>query len=145
MARAVLAMLDDPDEGVKARAAFVIGTLGIEAGADPLARLAVQNEALTFAALIALGQIRQEGARKAIISSTSPPSCGSRGHRPWRLPTGRGDRAPPGHLSPGREDPQTRAAAIWALAASSPACSIFVAPALRGPSQAAARRPRRWS
>ncbi|MEZ4473037.1 MAG: HEAT repeat domain-containing protein [bacterium] len=74
VARAVLAMLDDPDEGVKARAAFVIGTLGIEAGADPLARLAVQNEALTFAALIALGQIRQEGARKAIMGIVDEPA-----------------------------------------------------------------------
>lgn len=137
VAQAVLAMLDDPDEGVKARAAFVIGTLGIEAGAEPLAKLAVQNEALTFAALIALGQIREEGARKAILGIVDAPAV-LREPRALAMALGL-LRAPAierlqAIFRQAGDDPQTRAAAIWALGQlREPRLLDFVAPALEDP------------
>ncbi|MBU0551329.1 hypothetical protein KKF91_00245 [Myxococcota bacterium] len=57
VSRVVLAALDDPDEGVAARAAFAAGGLGLDATAPRLAQMARQQPALSFAAMIALGRV----------------------------------------------------------------------------------------
>jgi HEAT repeat protein len=60
MARVVEPMLDDPDETVRRRAAYVVGNLGLEALAPALARKCAPNEApdLRLAAYVALGELR---------------------------------------------------------------------------------------
>ena len=133
--RAVLPILDDPDEGVKARAAFVIGTLGIDEGAEPLAKLAIENEAMTFAALIALGQIRTDGARKALLGIMNHPVALK---EPKALAMALAVAKAPAverlqalYQSP---DPETRAAALWGLGQlREPRLLSFVAPALEDP------------
>lgn len=137
VARAVLPLLDDPDEGVKARAAFVIGTLGIDEGAEPLARMAVQFEALTFTTLISLGQIRTDGARAALMSIKDNPVA-LREPRALTMALGLAKAPAVERLQQlfreATNDPETRAAAIWALGQQrEPRLLAFVVPALEDP------------
>ncbi len=72
--KVVLSALNDPDEGVIARAAFVSGVLDVGAAVRRLEEIATANEALTFVTLIALGQIgnskaNTETKRKAYVAS----------------------------------------------------------------------------
>jgi len=62
--RAVLGALDDPDEGVVARATFVAGVLDLEAAVEAIGRLAVERPSLTFTALISLGQLETPASRE---------------------------------------------------------------------------------
>ncbi len=71
----VVRALSDPDEGVAARAAFVAGTLQIEAAAAPLAAMVRQQPALAFTALIALGQIEGEVAQAAARDLIDAPNA----------------------------------------------------------------------
>lgn len=57
LARAVLYALNDPHEGVQARAAFVSGLLGLEDAVAPLTALAISHESLREVALLALGSM----------------------------------------------------------------------------------------
>lgn len=54
---ALNALLQDPHEGVRARAAFVVGAVRLTSAAAPLERLALEDEALREVALLALGQL----------------------------------------------------------------------------------------
>lgn len=123
--RVVLDALRDPDEGVAARAAFVAGTLGMGAAAGPLAEIAADNEALTFTALIALGQIGGEQAAAAARRLADDPAARA---EPRALALALGllkvpaierlqqiyrDAAPEG--DDGEAGADTRVAAIWAL------------------------------
>jgi HEAT repeat protein len=54
---ALLALLQDPHEGVRARAAFVTGAVRLTEAAEPLERIALTDEALRDVALLALGQL----------------------------------------------------------------------------------------
>lgn len=71
----VLEALGDPDEGVAARAAFVAGTLEIDAAAEALARMVRERPSLAFTALIALGQIGGERARAAARALADEPAA----------------------------------------------------------------------
>lgn len=117
VAEVALRALDDPNEGVKARAAFVIGVLGIDSAADGLAELATTNEALTFVALISLGQIRKEGARKAIARIADDPQVIK---EPRALASALGLLRVPAIerlrlILATSTDQETRATALWAL------------------------------
>lgn len=117
VAKVALRALADPNEGVKARAAFVIGVLGIDSAAEGLAELAKTNEALTFVALISLGQIRKEGARKAIARIVDEPLVIK---EPRALASALGLLRVPAIerlrlIFSTSSDPETRATALWAL------------------------------
>ncbi len=113
----VLAALNDPDEGVAARAAFVVGALSVEAAVGRLEQMIEQQPALAFTALIALGQVEGEAAREA-------------GRRVARLPQAQAEpralalmlgmlRVPAidrlRAIYETSEDEDTRVAALWAL------------------------------
>lgn len=109
--------LTDPDEGVKARAAFAIGVLGVDSAAEDLATLAKTNEALTFVALIALGQIRKDGARDALAKIVDAPLVIK---EPRALASALGLLRVPAIerlrlIFSTSQDPETRATALWAL------------------------------
>ncbi|MCB9552306.1 MAG: HEAT repeat domain-containing protein [bacterium] len=115
--RVVLAALADPDEGVAARAAFVAGTLDIDAAADTLARLATEREALTFTALIALGQIGGPAAATAARRLADDPIARQ---EPQALALALGLLKVPAierlrQIHRDAPDEDTRLAAIWAL------------------------------
>lgn len=117
VAEVVERALADPDEGVKARAAFVIGVLGVESAADELAELAKTNEALTFVALISLGQIRKDGAREAIAKIVDEPLVIK---EPRALASALGLLRVPAIerlrlIFSESKDPETRATAMWAM------------------------------
>ncbi len=113
----VLRALDDPDEGVAARAAFVVGALSVEAAVGRLEQMIEDQPALAFTALIALGQVEGETAREA-------------GRRVARLPQAQAEpralalmlgmlRVPAVDrlrtIYTESEDEDTRVAALWAL------------------------------
>ncbi len=75
VARVVLRALDDPDEGVAARAAFVAGTLQVEEASGRLARMVREQPALAFTAMIALGQIGGEAARAEASRLAKEPNA----------------------------------------------------------------------
>lgn len=116
----VLNALRDADEGVAARAAFVIGALSMEAAADDLARIAVERPALTFTALISLGQVgsRSEAARTAARRLAKTPEARA---EPRALAYLLGLlRVPEIELlrsihAQAADDEETRIAAVWAL------------------------------
>ena len=117
VAEVALRALADPNEGVKARAAFVIGVLGIDSAAEGLAELAKTNEALTFVALISLGQIRKEGARAAIAKIVDDPLVIK---EPRALASALGLLRVPAIerlrlILSTASDQETRATALWAL------------------------------
>jgi HEAT repeat protein len=117
IAKVVRRALADPDEGVKARAAFAIGVLGVESAAEDLATLAKSNEALTFVALIALGQIRKDGARDAAAKIVDEPLVIK---EPRALASALGLLRVPAIerlrlIFSTSKDPETRATALWAL------------------------------
>lgn len=142
--KVVLDALRDPDEGVAARAAFVAGTLGMGAAAGPLAEIAARNEALTFTALIALGQIGGAQAADAARRLADDPTARA---EPRALALALGllkvpaierlqqiyrDAAPEG--DDGEAGRDTRVAAIWALGQLRDKRLLgFVADALRDP------------
>lgn len=117
--KVVLESLDDPDEGVAARAAFVAGALEIDGAAATLADLIREREALAFTGLIALGQIGGERSRVAVRALADEPTARA---EPQALALALGllevpaiarlkairDAAP--------DDEDTRLAAVWALA-----------------------------
>lgn len=65
----VRAALDDPDEGVAARAAFAAGELRVAGAEDGLIEMATSRPALTFTALIALGQLPRDGVSRARLKA----------------------------------------------------------------------------
>lgn len=73
VAAVVLRALEDPDEGVAARATFVAGMLNIQGAVPQLAALARSNEALTFSTLIAIGQVGGRDAVKAARELADDP------------------------------------------------------------------------
>lgn len=117
IAQVVLAALTDPDEGVAARAAFVAGTLDIDAAAETLGRLAIERESLTFTALIALGQIG--GATAPIVARRIADHPAARAE-PHALALALGLLQVPAierlrQIYRDAADEDTRLAAIWAL------------------------------
>lgn len=117
IAKVVRRALADPDEGVKARAAFVIGVLGVDSASEDLATLAKTNEALTFVALISLGQIRKDGARDALAKIVDAPIVIK---EPRALASALGLLRVPAIerlrlIFSTSTDPETRATALWAL------------------------------
>ncbi|MGK0360675.1 MAG: HEAT repeat protein [Bradymonadia bacterium] len=117
VAKVALRALADPNEGVKARAAFVIGVLGVDTAAEALAELAKTNEALTFVALISLGQIRKDAARAAIAKIVDEPLVIK---EPRALASALGLLRVPAIerlrlILSTSTDQETRATALWAL------------------------------
>ncbi len=113
----VLRALDDPDEGVAARAAFVVGSLGVQAAAERLGRLAIEQPALTFTALIALGQVGGEQARTAARTVAESPVAQ---REPRALALMLGMLKVPAvdllrRILTSNQDEDTQLAALWAL------------------------------
>ncbi len=108
--------LTDSDEGVQARAAHVAGCLGVESALDALEKMATTQPALSFAAMIAIGQI---GGAKAQETATRVAATENAQAEPTALVFMIGLTRIPlfeqlrkwDHA----EDPQLRAAAIWAM------------------------------
>ncbi len=73
VARVVRASLSDPDEGVAARAAFVAGSLGVDALSPELAEMVRTHPALAFVTMISLAQIghKPKPAPKARLAAAS--------------------------------------------------------------------------
>ena len=78
--KVVLAALDDPNEGVAARAAFVVGALAVDAAVPRLEKLALERPALTFTALISLGQVGSDAAREAARRLADAPAAQTEPH-----------------------------------------------------------------
>lgn len=110
--------LADADEGVAARAVFVAGHLRIDDLAPDVARVAVERPALTFTALISLGQMDSERAREAARPLVDHPVARQ---EPQALALMCGQLVLPAierlreiyREAPDHED--TRVAAVWAL------------------------------
>jgi HEAT repeat protein len=115
--KVVLTALDDPDEGVAARAAFVVGMLSVDAAVPRLERLVVEQPALTFVALISLGQVGSEAARSAARRLADTPAAQSEPHA-LALCLGMLKVAAPAQLKSILDtatDTDIRIAALWAL------------------------------
>lgn len=113
----VLRALDDPDEGVAARAAFVAGTLEVSAAARRLAKMVREQPALSFTAMIALGQTRGEEAKAAAESVLDHPNAKAE-PRALALMVGMHKIQAPETLRAihaEAEDVNTRLAAVWAI------------------------------
>lgn len=123
--KVVLRALEDPDEGVAARAAFVAGTLAVDAAAEPLAKMVREQPALAFTALIALGQAEGPLSKKAAGTLLTEPNALAE-PRALALALGmlrvrapellqRIYAGPTGGDAEARPDDNTRLAAVWAL------------------------------
>ena len=113
--------LADPDEGVAARAAFVIGTLGIDEAAPKLGEVVRTRPALAFAAMISIAQIgalpkRAKKARLVARALAADPTALTEPHAltlmlgMLRVPDIQRLR----EMAQSKEEP-IRVAAIWAL------------------------------
>ena len=113
----VISALDDPDEGVAARAIFAAGHLRTAAAAPKVRELALGNPALTFTALISLGQIGPEGAREQGRTLVDAPKALAEPRAlalmigMLRLPAIERLRA----IWSAHDDEDTRIAVVWAL------------------------------
>ena len=127
---ALCALLGDPHEGVRARAAFVAGALRLSAATEPLERLALRDEALREVALLALGQLtapplRANPAHDALLRLAARTEL--RAAAPYALAVALGSQrlTAPAAVEALRDlyaltggvggDPKAREAAVWAL------------------------------
>ncbi len=132
----VLRALDDPNEGVAARAAFVAGTIQVDEAAERLARMVREQPALAFTALIALGQAGGPLSKKAIEGLVGEENARA---EPRALALGLGllNASAPDRLKQiyaDSTDDKTRLAAVWAVGQAPDTRQLtFLAKALEDP------------
>ncbi len=113
----VVLALDDTDEGVAARAAFIAGTLEVTAASPRLSQMVREQPALSFTAMIALGQVGGPDAKTVAEALLNHPNAKAE-PRALALMIGLLKIQAPDTLKAihaAAADTNTRLAAVWAI------------------------------